>query len=506
MDHCNYLILLVVMFGFMVTGAITPYFIKIARHYDIMAYPGGRKVHQSPTPLLGGAAIFIPYVLAFLFFYALIVSKTIVITQPSTLAMFSLFLGSIWIFFIGLTDDMYVLGWRKKLLGQLVGITILIAGGHSINTATVPFYGIVHFGWTGSILFGFIVLAITNAINIIDGLDGLAGGICFFAALTCGIIGYYKQDYFTATLAFTLSGALLGFLRHNFPPASIYMGDAGSLFLGFLLGTLATSSVALSPGQRSGTMGMLLVPFLPFGIALLDVFLAIVRRWIHGSPIFWADADHLHHRLMEKFQYPGRVVIILCSFSAFLSALTLCLTLVPYNTYLRVFMFGSFIVSGIVVVLLLRLYRSESLTTTWTNRPHFKYLCSFNSYMQQRINRVQNFYELLNLLDRGVKDLGFNSVEIYHNERLIEQWTNQWRIHLDKQSFCCERTFQDFNITVRWTVPTHDSNTYQKFLEITWFRFLSQIEERMKSLPENMYESKLRLIRSFTRHKVRQAQ
>ena len=167
------------------------------------------------------------------------------------------------------------------------------------------------------------MIAITNAVNLVDGMDGLAGGICFFAALTSAVIGIAKGDLFIATMAFTVAGSLLGFLMFNLPPASIFMGDGGAMMMGFLLGTLATSSAAISPGQRLGTSVMILAAFLPFGIPLFEVALSIFRRLIRGQAVFLGDGDHLHHRLREKIKNPKITVGVFYFFSAALCALTL---------------------------------------------------------------------------------------------------------------------------------------------------------------------------------------
>jgi UDP-GlcNAc:undecaprenyl-phosphate GlcNAc-1-phosphate transferase len=494
MDYNLGLLLLVLLVGLVVTGESMPLFVGLSHKLDILAYPGGRKLHKKPTPLLGGVAIYLPFAICLLFLVSLVLSDRLQLKQPSLSQMISLLIGATWILCLGVLDDKFGLGWKRKLGGQLLGVVILVAGGHSIEIATVPFLGPVKFGWLGPIVFGVAVLVITNAINLIDGLDGLAGGICFFAAITSGMIGYCKGDWFTAVVAFSISGALLGFLRHNFPPASIYMGDGGSLLLGFVLGTLATSGAALQPGQRSGTLGVLLVPFLPFGIALLDVALSIGRRLLSGKKIFWADSDHLHHRLMEKFRYPRRVVVILYAFSALLSAVTLCLALgQPQHPLISGFIYLSSLVVLVVVVMMLRLYRNESIVQTLENRPHFKYLCFFHSFMGRRIRRAKSFLELVSLLERGVKDLNFDLVEVYQHGRLLDCWTNPWRSHPDKRPIVDEKYMEQFDLHIKWVIPSHDSSSYQKSLEVTWFRFLNHIERRMGQLHKSRAHAAARL-------------
>ncbi len=471
-----------ILFGYTCASILLPCLVRTAVRHNIMAYPGGRRVHTAATPLLGGAAISLPIFLVFAAYFALSFSGSLGGDLPDNAQTLSFFFGSACIFLVGLADDIQKLGWKRKLLGQLAAIAILLVGGHSIRHVTVPLLGALELGISGQLLFALVVLVIINAINLIDGLDGLAGGICLFAALTSGIIGAVKGDVFTAVIAFTLVGCLLGFLRYNFPPAAIYMGDSGSLFLGFVLGVLATSNAALFPGQRSGTMGMVFAPFLPFGIALLDVFLSVARRWVTGGKIFWPDADHLHHKLMERFRRPRIVVGIFYIFSALLSLITLCLVLGPDSAAVRVFIGVSSLVLLAVVVALLKLYRIEHLTRTWQNRPYFKYVCTYYSFMTMRLEKSESMQETLSLLESGVRDLGFDEVSVYHFDRVVEQWRRKRSIHPEAPPRRFERTFPEYDLRITWAAPSHNSVTYQKTLEITWYRFLNAVEIKLREI------------------------
>ncbi len=203
------------------------------------------------------------------------------------------------------------------------------------------------------------ILAITNGINLIDGLDGLAGGICFFASLTSAVIGLFKGDLFTATVAFTIAGSLLGFCDTIFPLPP-YNWEMVAASCSIRPGDSATSCAAISPGQRSGDHGHDSDPVSPFGIALLDVILAVLRRWVTGRRIFLADSDHLHHRLMEKFGQTRKVAIIIYFFSGLLSSMTLALVLGPRSDLTVKFIAISGTVLLIVVVAILKLYRLET--------------------------------------------------------------------------------------------------------------------------------------------------
>ncbi|MBI5248393.1 MAG: hypothetical protein HY912_02765 [Desulfomonile tiedjei] len=473
------LITAVGLFGFLATLLSIPFFQRTAIRYKILSYPGGRKNHDNPTPLLGGISIYLPFAIVFCVVYSIVLAGSPLAGRLENTQMLSLFLGTTFIHALGTYDDIASISWKTKLAGQLCAIGILLLGGHTVATATLPFIGPVDFGWFGHLIFLTSILTITNGINLIDGMDGLAGGICFFAAITSAIIGLFKGDLFTALAACTISGSLLGFLRYNFPPASIYMGDGGSLMLGFLLGTLATSCAAISPGQRSGTMGMILIPFLPFGIALLDVILAVIRRWVTGRRIFLADADHLHHRLMERFGKPRQVAVILYFFSALLSAMTLVLVLGPRSELAVRFIVVAGTIWLVVVVAVLRLYRVGTLSKTLENRPHLQFLSSYHGFMSKRISRAQSLDELISLLESGVRDLECDSVDVFYGDRVIKSWMNPRKAHEEAPRIEGEKNFDGLRFHVRWVFPIHESETYQNYLLLTWYRVVNELESRI---------------------------
>jgi len=478
-------VLITAVFGFVVAVVGLPLVRKAALQRGIVAVPGGRRNHQTPTPLLGGLAITIPFALVFLAFYLLVASRDTDITRPTSMQMLSLFLAGCWIAMLGTFDDRHRLRWRQKLIGQLFGAAILVLGGHGIHVATVPWIGSINFGWVGIPIFVLVILMTTNAINLIDGLDGLAGGICFFAALTCSVIGYWKGDLFSSVISASIAGSLFGFLLFNFPPASIYLGDGGSLFLGFVLGTLSLSGAAPFPGQRPATLGMLLIPLLPFTAALLDVVVAVLRRWFTGRRIYLPDTDHIHHRLMEKFEKPKMVAVIFYAFSAILAVLTVIIVLdpEPEASMLAFILVGA--VLAAIVVGLSRLYRFQDyFSQALNNRPYFQFVSSYRAFMMAKINTVRSFDGLIKLLESGVNDLGYDSVEVIHGGNTICFWFNPSRTHPEAPRFLEEISFDEIDLTVKWVVPKHESKSYHKFLAITWYQVLRDLSERAGDFPE----------------------
>jgi UDP-GlcNAc:undecaprenyl-phosphate GlcNAc-1-phosphate transferase len=473
-------------FGAVVTFIFVPILKRLAFKHSVVSMPGGRRTHCRPVPLLGGIAIFLPVGLVFLgiIFFSLV--GRFGFERSDLHLTTSFFLGVTLILVLGTVDDVTPMRWWKKLCGQFSAAGILVLGGHSINVATLPIFGLTDFGWTGIPLFMIAVVAVTNAINLVDGIDGLAGGICFFAALTSGILGVAKGDPFAATIGFTVAGSLLGFLFYNFPPASIFMGDGGSMMVGFLLGTLATSSAAVSEGQRLGTSAMILIPFLPFGIPLFEVILSIARRWLRGQAIFLGDGDHLHYRVTGIIKNPRLTVGIFYVFTTLLCALTLVLVLRLNSDLMRSLMvvmaitvFGGLIAS-------IRLYRVESLFVTIRNRPHFTFLGSYLWFMKHKIVRAASFGELIGLLESGVTDLSLDSVELLYDERVLRRWNCADPVHPGKRRVGEEARFKEGRLVVKWQRPEHEDQAYNEYLRLTWHRFLNMIgpamEERVGEL------------------------
>jgi UDP-GlcNAc:undecaprenyl-phosphate/decaprenyl-phosphate GlcNAc-1-phosphate transferase len=468
--------------GFVVTYLLVPVTKRLARNYAFLAYPGGRKIHSDPIPVLGGVAIFAPHILVFSGYLYLVFTGSSLIDRSEIQKFIALFLATVWILILGVVDDKSNLGWRNKLFGQIFAIGILFIGGHTIGKIVIPFYGLVDLGLLGYPLLGFIVLLVMNAVNLIDGMDGLAAGLCFFAAATCGTLAFYKNELLVATICLTTAGSLLAFLRFNFPPATIFMGDSGSLSLGFMLSVLATSNIVKGSSQRYSSLTTFIALLLPFAVALLDVALAVARRWISGRKIFLPDADHLHHRFIEMFKRPRLVIGIFYIFSALFCSLTLLLTLNPesYSTLVV----GSITVVALVgiMAMVLKLYRVDRIANIIKNRHDCMFLSTFNSYKEIRIQRAKSTDELMGLLESGVRDLDFDRVEVNMNGSKPMVWNNTRAVHPESPKRIGFRTFKDSAMSAQWVIPTHDDHDYQKYLELVWHRFLNAVDEKQREL------------------------
>lgn len=275
---------------------------------------GDRKFHTQAVPRVGGVPIALSYAAAMTLVWALPVDGHAGIEQHLPLILKLLPCAGI-IFLTGLLDDLTGLRPVQKLLGLVAGSALAVAAGVRITGLSGhPLNDFLSAGLT--VLW---LVACSNAFNLIDGLDGLASGMGLFSTLTIFLAALLHGDRALALATLPLAGSLLGFLRYNFNPASVFLGDSGSLLIGFLLGCYGVIW-----SHKSATMLGMTAPLMALAIPLLDVSLSIVRRWLRGRPIFTGDRHHIHHKLLEKGLTHRGVVIVLyamCGVYALLSLL-----------------------------------------------------------------------------------------------------------------------------------------------------------------------------------------
>jgi UDP-GlcNAc:undecaprenyl-phosphate/decaprenyl-phosphate GlcNAc-1-phosphate transferase len=284
-------LLLLTALSLVLSLLFTPTVRTLAIRYNFVDLPdNNRKVHKSPIPRVGGIAVASAY-----FGSLLMVLAFLSYERPELSASFGAFKSiapaALVIFFIGLADDIFNLKPWHKFAGQFVAAGIVVSGGvHIHQFAAFHLHPMLLTAVTVIWLVG-----CTNAVNLIDGLDGLAGGISLLATMTVLIASLVSGDIGLAIATAPLAGALIGFLVFNFNPASIFLGDSGSLLLGFLLGCYSV----LWSGKSVTTLDMV-APFMVLAVPLLDTSMAITRRFLRGQPIFKADRSHIHHRLLAR--------------------------------------------------------------------------------------------------------------------------------------------------------------------------------------------------------------
>jgi UDP-GlcNAc:undecaprenyl-phosphate GlcNAc-1-phosphate transferase len=280
----------------------------------------GRHVHDSPLPRLGGVAIFLAFSLALSLWLllSLVFPRLLDGFAPATLLR--IYVPACLIFCLGIYDDLHGAGPYLKFVVQAIAASMLFAGGMRIldlpvlfGQHTLPWF----VGWPLTVLW---VVAITNAFNLIDGLDGLAAGSALFSTMVFFIVALVDHSWLGSLMSVALAGAILGFLRFNFNPATIFLGDSGSLFIGFVL-----SALALAGAQKAPTFVAVAIPVVSFGLPILETALSILRRLISGRPLFTADREHIHHKLLEMGFSHRQVVIVLYAVSALFALLSLFL-------------------------------------------------------------------------------------------------------------------------------------------------------------------------------------
>jgi UDP-GlcNAc:undecaprenyl-phosphate GlcNAc-1-phosphate transferase len=285
-----------------------------------LSYPSsGRHLHTNSIPRLGGIAIVASFLIATAI--SLIARQISLAGHALALAPLPAILPpAILIFLLGVYDDLRSATPYFKFSVQAVAGAMLFAGG--LRIIDVPLLlGAHKFAWYTSLPLTILwVIGITNAFNLIDGLDGLAAGSALFSTLVVFVVALLGNLPLVALITLTLAGAILGFLRFNFNPATIFLGDCGSLFIGFML-----SSLALYDAQRSPTIIAVAIPVVSFGLPILETSLSVLRRWISGRPLFSADREHIHHKLLQRGMSQRQVVILLYGVSAMFALLSLFL-------------------------------------------------------------------------------------------------------------------------------------------------------------------------------------
>jgi UDP-GlcNAc:undecaprenyl-phosphate GlcNAc-1-phosphate transferase len=311
--------------------ALTPLVRKLALRTGFVDQPVARSMHTEPKPYLGGLAIFVSFMVAVLAGGGL--------KDPK---VFGILLGGAMIVLLGVVDDRLRLSPKVKLLGQIVAAAMLVyVFDVKIDYIFSPLGNrYVEFGLFAGPLTIFWIVAFTNVVNLIDGLDGLAAGICSIASLTLLLVSMKQNLPGAIVLTAALAGAAIGFLRYNFNPAKIFMGDAGAMFLGYTLAAVSVHGVL----KTTATIG-LIVPVLALALPIFDTAFAIVRRLATGRSIGEADRDHLHHRLLRLGFSHRNTVLVMWAISAWLGLSAVAVT--------EVSIAQALIIVGIVVLAIL---------------------------------------------------------------------------------------------------------------------------------------------------------
>jgi len=289
--------------GFLIAFGLSILFVPTVRNFCIKKglydLPNDRKIHHIPIPRLGGVGIWLSCVLT--------MSLLIVVfwRYPHGNALSGMVAGGTILFIVGMIDDIRGLAPKIKLFFQILAAFVAYILGVQIIAVHIPFStNVLYLGILSIPLTVIWIVAISNAVNFIDGVDGLAGGVTAISALTLGVVAYYTDQPIAALVAAVLAGTMLGFLAFNFHPAKIFMGDSGSLFAGFLLASIGVTGVLKTVAAT------ILLPILILSVPLLDITYAVFRRILKGKSPFIADGEHIHHKLLKAGISQNRTIII----------------------------------------------------------------------------------------------------------------------------------------------------------------------------------------------------
>lgn len=317
-----------------ITLLITPIFIKISLKINATDKPNHRKVHTNPIPTLGGLAIFTGFIIG------------LIIIQPSSSHHLSIILGASLIIMLGFLDDMYDLSPKIKFIVQLVAAMLVVFwGGLQVEFINLPFGGQVQFGLLSSLITIFWIVGITNAINLIDGLDGLAAGVSSIALFTISGMALIMGDVYVSTMALILFFSTIGFLPYNFFPAKIFMGDTGALFLGYMISVLSLL------GFKNITIISFIIPIFILAVPISDTLIAMVRRRMNNQPISSPDSSHLHHRLIKTGLTHRQTVLFIYALSAMFSLAAILFSMTTIWGSILIFLISMLVIQFLIETL-----------------------------------------------------------------------------------------------------------------------------------------------------------
>jgi UDP-GlcNAc:undecaprenyl-phosphate/decaprenyl-phosphate GlcNAc-1-phosphate transferase len=384
---------------------LTPLVRRLARRKGLLDHAlSSRKIHGQPVPRLGGIAI----VLAF---YTPLVG--LLLFQSGVGQMFlaernhviGLFVGGFLIALLGIYDDLRGAGAGRKFLVQFSVAGLMYALGYRIDALANPFGEALQLGWASLPFTLFWIVGVINALNLIDGLDGLAGGVALVAVLTTFLISLQRAHPLMMLFSSALAGAILGFLFYNFNPATIFMGDTGSMFLGFVL-----STSAIQTGQKSSTAVAVLIPGIALGLPIMDTLLAMGRRALRGQPMFQADKEHIHHRLLARGLTHRQAVFVLYGFCVLLGAVALILTYA--NSVQSAFLLVALGAIAVIALRALGYMRLDRMSDSASDRRKNKALRAAARPLGRRLRYVRTLGEVWAIVTEAAAVFGAAYVRV----------------------------------------------------------------------------------------------
>lgn len=333
--------------AFLVALITTPIVKSLAQKWGAVDVPkDGRRMHDHPVPRMGGLAIFLGFLLSVILFIPFVQ------TDGLGMQLQGMLLGAVIIVVLGILDDIYALPALPKLIVQIVAAVIAVCSGNVIETISNPniFSKDLYWelGWLSIPVTVIWIVAVTNAVNLIDGLDGLACGVSTISSMTVLVIALTVAEPTVAVLMACLAGGCIGFLPYNTNPAKIFMGDTGSTFLGYVLAVVSIQGLF-----KYYTLISFVVPFLMLGLPIFDTCFAFIRRIAHGQSPMHADRSHIHHRLIDMGLNQKQAVAVLYVISAILGLSAVVLTTIG-SLRAMLLLFAMCIAGSMSIMLVLR--------------------------------------------------------------------------------------------------------------------------------------------------------
>ncbi|MDB6073726.1 MAG: undecaprenyl/decaprenyl-phosphate alpha-N-acetylglucosaminyl 1-phosphate transferase [Verrucomicrobiaceae bacterium] len=391
-------LMLVFLAALCLCAALTRLVLSRQKGIGFDAPDGHRKSHEKVISRLGGLPIFITLLAGLAF--------AMVNLENFPSDWWPLLLCNTLVFVLGFLDDLKPLGAKWKLLGQIGAAAILYALGESIDIISSPTgHGSISLGWMAPVVTILWLVAIPNIINLIDGMDGLASGFGLFLCVTLAFVGHFSGRADVVMMSAVMAGALAGFLMFNFPPAKIFLGDGGAYLIGFFI-----ASVSLSTSQKGYVVGALFVMIVALGIPILDTLFAILRRAVRGVPLFRADAEHIHHRLILLGYSKGQALAVMYSVCVLLSLAGISVLLSRG--------LGPVIGASALVLMALVAARYLGYVRSWTTlrqqfnealrqRRELEFASAYGHVLELEADRMENSTDFSQLLEMSLTRIGF---------------------------------------------------------------------------------------------------
>lgn len=384
--------------GAVVSVSATPLVIRLADRLRVVDRPGGRKAHSGATPLMGGIGIFLGVwtPLCLLSFWSNSITESL---AQSFHKFVAIFLAGLAMLALGIVDDKRGLNARVKFAVQGLVAVGLVFSGITFGDLTIPGMGGIKLGLLGPLLTVVWIVGITNALNLVDGIDGLAAGVALFVASTNAVIAIHNVNLMLALMMCAMAGACVGFLKYNFAPARIYLGDTGSLFIGV---TLAATSVAAN--SKSTTAASMIIPFVALGYPVLDTVLAMARRSLLGKSMFAGDRGHIHHRLLAKGLSHRNAALLLYAVCALFSLTALAILF--ENDVLTAFTFAALFGVLFLGFRFLGFMEYLSFRGLHVKRPRFRIAHHFSEYAMAKLLVAKDREAVAELLRNCAAEFG----------------------------------------------------------------------------------------------------